>query len=122
MVPARKALSAGTRAGRGSDEQGAGMRFGVVGVAHPHAANLTAGLLDAGARCAGYWAGPGSGAVLPGFAARFPELPTVDDPGRLLDDPAVTLVVTADVPDRRAAVAVAAMGRQGRTGREAGLP
>ncbi|HKT02611.1 MAG TPA: Gfo/Idh/MocA family oxidoreductase [Rugosimonospora sp.] len=85
------------------------MRFGVIGVAHPHATNLTAGLLGAGAECAGYWPGPGADAAVAGFAARFPELPTVDDPGRLLDDPAVALVVTADIPDRRAAVAVTAM-------------
>jgi predicted dehydrogenase len=85
------------------------MKFAVIGVAHPHATNITAGLLAAGAGCAGYWPGPGAVPAASGFAARFPELPTVDDPGRLLDDPAVALVVTADIPDRRARVAVEAM-------------
>ncbi|NUR73836.1 MAG: Gfo/Idh/MocA family oxidoreductase [Hamadaea sp.] len=87
------------------------VRFAVVGVEHPHAANLASGLLAAGAECAGFHnrAGESDGAVARAFAAAFPQVTEVDDPRRLLDDPSISLIVTADVPDRRAAVAVAAL-------------
>jgi predicted dehydrogenase len=82
--------------------------FGVVGVEHPHAMNMIAGLLDAGARCAGlYTATPGP--VFDRCRARFPGLPVVEDPRRLFEDPDVALIVSADVPDLRAAIAVEAM-------------
>jgi predicted dehydrogenase len=84
------------------------IRFGVIGVEHGHAISLTAGLLGAGASCVGYSNGD-DGAVVRQFTGEFPGVPAVDDPRRLLDDPGVALIVTADVPDRRAAVAVAAM-------------
>ncbi|GAA1033386.1 Gfo/Idh/MocA family oxidoreductase [Virgisporangium ochraceum] len=84
--------------------------FGVVGIEHPHAMNMIAGLLAAGARCAGlYTAEPGP--VFAQCRARFPDLPVVDDARRLIES--VALVVSADVPDRRAAVAVSAL-RAGR--------
>ena len=83
-------------------------RFGVIGVEHGHAISLTAGLLAAGAECAGYH-NAGNGAVVRQFAAEFPVAVAVDHPRRLLDDPTVALIVTADVPDRRADVAVAAL-------------
>ncbi|NUO60820.1 MAG: Gfo/Idh/MocA family oxidoreductase [Hamadaea sp.] len=87
------------------------VRFGVVGVEHGHAISLTSGLLAAGAECVGYHNRPdeSDGAVARNFAASYPGVPVVDDARRLLDDPSVSLIVTADVPDRRAAVAVAAM-------------
>jgi len=82
--------------------------FGVVGVEHPHAMNLVAGLLGAGARCAGlHTARPNP--VFEQCRGRFPDVPVVDDARRLVEDPDVALIVTADVPDLRAAVAVAAL-------------
>jgi predicted dehydrogenase len=83
-------------------------RFGVIGVEHGHAISLTSGLLAAGAECAGYHNAE-DGAVVRQFTEQFPAVAAVDDPRRLLDDPTVALIVTADVPDRRAAVAVAAL-------------
>ncbi|GIJ44924.1 oxidoreductase [Virgisporangium aliadipatigenens] len=82
--------------------------FGVVGIEHPHAMNLIAGLRDAGARCAGFFTGRPN-PVLDRCRQRFPDVPVVDDARRLVEDPDVALIVSADVPDLRAAVAVAAM-------------
>jgi predicted dehydrogenase len=82
--------------------------FGVVGIEHPHAMNLVAGLRDAGARCAGFHTATPN-PVFDRCRQRFPDVPVVDDPRRLLEDPDVALIVSADVPDRRAAVAVGAM-------------
>lgn len=82
--------------------------FGVHGIEHPHAMNLIAGLVGAGARCVGlHTARPGP--VFEQCRQRFPDVPVVDDPRRLVEDPDVALIVSADVPSERAAIAVAAM-------------
>jgi len=81
------------------------VRFVVVGAAHPHAIVLTAGLLDAGAECAGWVDTPGEHDG--SFAAIFPGIPALG-----LDDALganADLVVIAAVPNLRAAYAVAAM-------------
>lgn len=84
------------------------IRFGVVGVEHPHAMNMITGLLDAGAECAGL-ATQNPGPLFAQCRTRFPDLPVVDDQRRLIDDPAIDLIVSADVPDLRAGVSIAAM-------------
>jgi predicted dehydrogenase len=82
--------------------------FGVVGVEHPHAMNMIAGLRAAGARCAGlYTAQPNP--VFAQCRAACADVPVLDDPRRLFDDPDVALIISADVPDLRAGVAVTAL-------------
>ncbi|MBN1173321.1 MAG: Gfo/Idh/MocA family oxidoreductase [Micromonosporaceae bacterium] len=82
--------------------------FGVVGIEHPHAMNMMAGLLAAGARCAGYGTDT-PGPLFEQCGKRFPDLPAVDDPRRLIENPAVDLIVSADIPSQRAEIAIAAM-------------
>jgi predicted dehydrogenase len=84
------------------------INFGVVGIEHPHAMNMVAGLLEAGATCSGYATADG-GLTYRQFVERFPNLDPVDDPRRLIEDPAVDLIVSADEPARRADLAVVAM-------------
>lgn len=83
------------------------VRFAVIGLDHAHVYGQIAGLVGAGARFAGY-AGPPS-PVRDEVARRWPDVPAADDPQRLLDDPAVDLVVTAAVPVDRAGIALAAL-------------
>lgn len=81
------------------------VRFAVVGVAHPHAIVLTAGLLEAGADCIGWVDTPGEHDG--SFALLFPELSLLD-----LDDAlaaAPDLVVVAAVPNLRSGYAIQAM-------------
>ncbi len=80
-------------------------RFAVVGVDHPHAVVLTAGLVEAGATGIGWIDTSGDAGTA--FAAWFPDLPATTLDAALAADP--DLVVIAAVPATRARLAVAAM-------------
>ena len=84
------------------------LRFAVIGLDHRHIYEQVQRLLELGCTCAGYWT-DGEPQPLAGFIKRFPHLPRMDDQRRLLQDPTISLVVTAAVPSERAALAIAAM-------------
>ena len=63
------------------------MRFAAIGLDHRHIYDLSAGLIEAGAACAGYWPQTSDPRVLKGFRERFPESPAVEDRGTLMRDP-----------------------------------
>ncbi|HEV7260379.1 MAG TPA: Gfo/Idh/MocA family oxidoreductase [Bosea sp. (in: a-proteobacteria)] len=84
------------------------MRFAAIGLDHRHIYHMVAGLLEAGAECAGFDPATSDERVLAGFRERFPELRPVAAQ-RLLDDPSIELIVYAGIPSERAALAVRAM-------------
>ena len=67
-------------------------RFAAIGLDHRHVYDLTAGLLAAGAVCAGHDPETTDPRVLAGFRKRFPDVPAVER-DRLLDDPSVDFIV-----------------------------
>jgi predicted dehydrogenase len=83
--------------------------FGVIGIDHRHVYHLVQGLLDAGARCAGYVRQGSDPKVQEGMRERFPDVPALDEAEHLLQDPQVQLIVCAAIPAQRADIAVAAM-------------
>ncbi len=85
-------------------------RFAAIGLDHRHVYDLTAGLLAAGAVCAGYDPETSDERVLAGFRKRFPDVPAVARQ-QLLDDPAVDFIVLCSVPCDRAGLAIEAMRR-----------
>ncbi len=85
------------------------VRFVAIGLDHRHIWDLVAGLLDAGAECAGWWPGTSDPRVVEGFRKRFPHLPEVADRDALLEDRSAAFMVCAAVPSDRAALAVLAM-------------
>ena len=85
------------------------IRFVVVGLDHRHVWDLVAGMIAAGAECAGWWPHSSDPNVVEGFRKRFPTLAEVPDKAALLSDPAVQAMVCAAVPADRAALAVEAM-------------
>jgi predicted dehydrogenase len=85
-------------------------RFAAIGLDHRHVYDLTAGLLAAGAVCAGYDPTTTDPRVLAGFRTRFPDVPAASR-DRLLDDPSIDFIVLGSVPRDRAAVAIEAMRR-----------
>ncbi len=87
------------------------LRFAVIGIDHRHVYELTQHLIDAGLACAGWWNVTTNPHVLEGFRKRFPHLPEVAERDRLMDDPTVALIVTAAIPNERAALAIDAMRR-----------
>lgn len=84
------------------------LKFGVIGIDHPHVYEQVGRLLDLGCECAG-WYTEGEPRTLGGFRQQFPQLARVEDRRRLLEDSTVALIVTAAVPGLRAGIAVAAM-------------
>ena len=86
-------------------------RFAVIGLDHRHVYELTQYLIEAGMSCAGYWPVTSDQGVLDGFRTRFPDVPAVAEQARLLDDPAIDVIVTAARPCDRATIAIAAMRR-----------
>lgn len=86
------------------------LRFAAIGLDHRHVYDLTAGLLDAGAVCAGYDPQTSDPRVLAGFRKRFPDVPAVSRE-RLLDDASIDFIVLCAVPRDRAALAIEAMRR-----------
>lgn len=87
---------------------GAGIRFAAIGLEHGHINHQVGRLIEQGCTCAGF-ATHGHPGPLDDFERLFPDVPRVDDERRLLEDDTIRLVVTADVPGRRAEVAIAAM-------------
>jgi hypothetical protein len=65
----------------------------------------------AGMECAGWWPVTTNPHVLAGFRKRLPDLPEVADRERLLDDPSIQLILSAAIPNERAALAIEAMRR-----------
>lgn len=82
--------------------------FAAVGLDHRHIYHLVGELIAAGAVCAGYCPRTSDPRVLEGFRERFPDLPAVERE-RLLDDPAVDIVVSAAIPRDRPGIAIRAM-------------
>ena len=84
------------------------LKFGVIGIDHPHVFDQVGRLLDLGCECAG-WYTEGEPHPLEAFCEQFPQLPRVEDRRWLLENREIALIVTAAVPDLRAGIAVAAM-------------
>lgn len=85
-------------------------RFAAIGLDHRHVYDLTAGLIDAGAICAGHDPETSDPRVLAGFRKRFPDVPAINRE-RLLDDPSIDFILLAAIPSDRAALAIEAMRR-----------
>jgi predicted dehydrogenase len=84
------------------------IRFATIGLDHRHIYEMAGRLLEHGCTCAGYWT-DGEPQPLAGFIERYPHIPRVTDKRRLLEDPAVKLILTAAVNCDRAATAIEAM-------------
>jgi predicted dehydrogenase len=85
------------------------MRFASIGLDHRHIYDLTAGLLDAGLTCAGYWPQTTDPRVLDGFRKRFPDVPAVEDRDALMRDATIDVIASAAVPCDRGQIAIEAM-------------
>lgn len=83
------------------------IRFGVIGINHSHIYGQTKCLLDAGAELVAFHAPEDDLAAA--FQAAFPQALRVTDAARIYEDPSLHMVVTAAIPDQRAAVALTAM-------------
>ena len=83
-------------------------RFAAIGLDHRHIYHQAGRLLELGCEYAGYWT-EGAPQPFSGFLKRFPDLRRVDDPGSLMEDPSIDLIVSAAIPDERSRIAIQAM-------------
>lgn len=84
------------------------LTLGVAGVEHRHIFGQLGHMLDRGCTCKGWWT-EGEPDVADGFRRRFPDVPRVESLDALLSDPAIDMILIADIPARRADLALKAM-------------
>ena len=85
------------------------VRFAAVGLDHAHIHGQIAGLIKAGAEFVALATDDPSAAIAADVRQRYPDVEVVADPDQLVTRDGIDLIVTAAVPDRRAAIAVAAL-------------
>jgi len=85
-----------------------GPALGVLGIDHGHIFGMLSHMKSAGCACAKWWS-DGQAVTETKFREVFPELERVDDRRRILEDPAIDMVLIAAVPADRAALAIEAM-------------
>ncbi len=83
------------------------VRFGVIGLDHPHIYQQCEALVRGGAEFALFQSD--EPALAPPFAARFPMARQVSDARAILEAPDIALVASAAVPGKRAGIGIAAM-------------
>lgn len=83
------------------------VKYAVIGINHDHIHGQMKAVDSAGAIGVGFYAAEDDLATA--FAARYPHMPRVDNPARLLDDPSIALILSSAVNADRADIAIAAM-------------
>jgi predicted dehydrogenase len=83
------------------------IRFSVIGINHGHIYGQVNLLLRAGAEFVSFYALEPDLAA--DFGERYPQASQVGDPREILEDNSIQLVVSAAIPDERAAIGIAAM-------------
>ena len=84
------------------------LKLGVIGIDHGHIFGMLGKMKAQGCTCAMYW-NEGPAVTETKFRETFPELEKVEDRRRILDDPAIDMVLISAVPATRAALALEAM-------------
>src|SRR5262245_47348343 len=83
------------------------VRFAAIGLNHSHIYGQTRAMLDAGAELTAVYA-PEDDLAAP-YLKAFPQAKRVVDRRTILEDPSIHLVLSASIPDERAATAIEAM-------------
>lgn len=84
------------------------LTLGVIGIDHRHIFGQLGQMQARGCICKG-WYTDGEPQPMAGFVKRFPNIPRVAERSALLDDPEIDMILIADVPSRRAGLAIEAM-------------
>jgi predicted dehydrogenase len=83
-------------------------KLGVIGIDHGHIFGMLGHMQGQGCTCDAYWT-DGAAVTEPKFRETFPGLQKVADRRRILDDPAIRMVLISAVPADRAQYAIEAM-------------
>jgi predicted dehydrogenase len=83
-------------------------KLGVIGIDHGHIFGMLGRMKAQGCTCDAYWT-DGPAVTEAKFNEVFPEVAKVDDRRRILDDPAIRMVLISAVPADRAGLAIEAV-------------
>jgi predicted dehydrogenase len=83
-------------------------KLGVIGIDHGHIFGMLGQMKAQGCTCDAYWT-DGPAVTEAKFNETFPEVAKVTDRRRILDDPAILMILISAVPADRAALAIEAM-------------
>ncbi len=83
------------------------IKFGVCGMSHDHIYGMVGAVTRGGGELVAAWGGEED--KLAAFSRRFPNVKIVKTQEEILDDPSLQLVLTSQVPNQRAGIAVRAM-------------
>lgn len=84
------------------------LKIAALGIEHRHIYGMAQNMIDVGARFVGWW-NEGDPTTLAGFEKRFGDVPRFMNKREILADPNIDLILIADTPCRRAALAIEAM-------------
>ena len=87
------------------------IKFAVCGMSHDHIYGMIGAVQRGGGELVAAWGGEDD--KLAAFRKRFPDVKIVKTQDEILDDPSVQLVLTSQIPNQRAGIAVHAM-KQGK--------
>ena len=84
------------------------LKLGILGIDHGHIFGMLSNMQARGCTCDRYWT-DGPAVTEAKFNAVFPDVEKVADRRRILEDPAVDMILISAVPEDRAALAIEAM-------------
>lgn len=84
------------------------LKIAALGIEHRHIFGMAENLIGVGAEFVGWW-NDGDPEPMGGFLKRFPDVPRFMDRDEILGNPDIDLILVADMPARRAELAIEAM-------------
>ena len=84
------------------------LKIAVMGAEHRHIFGQLKGMLDIGCECKGWWTEE-ENKISQDFYKKFPNIPRVLDKAMLFNDSEINLILIADVPVKRASLAIECM-------------
>jgi len=84
------------------------LQIAVMGAEHRHIFGQLKGMLDIGCECKAWWT-EGENNISQDFFKKFPNIPRVLDKTILFNDPEISLILIADIPVKRASLAIECM-------------
>ena len=84
------------------------LKIAVMGAEHRHIFGQLKGMLDIGCECKGWWT-EGENNISQDFFKKFPNIPRIFDKNILFNDPEISLILIADIPVKRASLAIECM-------------